>query len=116
VLVVEDESMRPLKLEEELDRCGYSIVGPYYSVVRALGGVPDTEIDLAVLDVNVQDALIFPLVDELAELGVPFVFMVDPASRILLEQYREQPALTKPFDAAALLRLLSDILPPGRAH
>ncbi|HEX5718355.1 MAG TPA: hypothetical protein VF179_19490 [Thermoanaerobaculia bacterium] len=108
--------MRPLKLEEELDRCGYSIVGPYFSVVRALGGVPDTEIDIAVLDVDVQDALIFPLVDELAELGVPYLFLVDPASRILLEQYREQPAITKPFDAAALLRVLGDILPPGRAH
>jgi DNA-binding response OmpR family regulator len=116
VLVVEDESMRPLKLEEKLDRDGYTIVGPYYSVVRALGGLPETEIDAAVLDVDVRDALIFPLVDELAEQGVPFVFLADPASRILLEQYQEQPALTKPFDAAALLHLLGEILPTRRAH
>ena len=108
--------MRPLKLEEQLGRDGYTIVGPYYSVVRALGGLPDAEIDAAVLDVDVRDALIFPLVDELAEQGVPFLFLVDPTSRILLDQYREQPALTKPFDPAALIHLLGDILPPRRAH
>ena len=115
VLVVEDESMRVLNLEEELDRDGYAIVGPYYSVLRALGGIPDEEIDVAILDVDLRGELIFPLVDELAELGVPFVLLAHPDSRILLEQYREQPALTKPFEATALLQLLSDLLPARRA-
>lgn len=111
VLVVADEALRPLKLEEQLGRDGYFVVGPFRSVLGALRGISRQHIDAAVLDNDVRGELIFPLVDELAEKGIPFLFLTHPSSRIILEQYQNRCVVTKPFNPDAVLNALKAMVP-----
>jgi DNA-binding response OmpR family regulator len=72
VLVVEDEMMVSMLIEDMLEDLGCTVVGPAARLDEALALARDTEIDCAVLDVNLGGQPIFPLADYLREKGAPF--------------------------------------------
>jgi CheY-like chemotaxis protein len=75
VLIAEDEFLLADDIASWLERAGATVVGPLPSVERTLArlkGAP--EIDVAVLDINLNGELIYPVADELARRDVPVVF------------------------------------------
>ncbi len=114
ILVVEDDALIALELETELARFGWKIVGPAMSLQEGLNlaehGHP---LNAAVLDVNLNGRLVYPLAQKLQDLGIPFVFctgydVVDPDGRS-----RDVPVMHKPIDMVLLDRQLSTLA--GRA-
>jgi CheY-like chemotaxis protein len=102
VLVVEDEIMIRMLLEGMLTDLGHSVAAETGDIGQAVEFAKQGEFDLAVLDVNLNGNAVTPVVEILAERGVPFIFASGYGQRGLPEAYRAAPMLQKPFQADAL--------------
>jgi CheY-like chemotaxis protein len=112
VLVVEDEMMVAWLLEDLLADLGYAIVGPAASVNQALTMIETEPIDVAVLDVNLNGEMSYPIADALIARGVPFVFVTGYDKNRMLDGYRVFPILQKPFHRSELRDMLAKLLTP----
>ena len=110
VLVVEDEMFVVWLLEDTLADLGCAVVGPASSVTQALAMIDTEAIDAAVLDVNLNGQMSYPIADALAARGVPFVFSTGYDKDRLLDGYRTFPALQKPFHRSDLGDTLAKLL------
>ena len=110
ILVVEDEALVALLLEDMLAEDDAVVVGPAANVEAALALIETEAFDAAVLDVNLDGQMSYPVADALLARAIPFVFSTGYASNRLQEGYREFPALQKPYHATELRRALADVI------
>src|SRR5471032_1295768 len=107
VFVVEDEMLVAWLLEDMLAEIGCAVVGPAASVDQALAMIDAEAIDVAVLDVNLNGEMSYPIADALDARGIPFVFSTGYHKDGLLERYRTVPTLQKPFHLSELNDMLA---------
>jgi CheY-like chemotaxis protein len=112
VLVVEDEMMIAMMLEDLLDGFGCRIVGPAADITKALALIAAKAIDGAMLDVNLAGRAVDPVADELARLGIPFIFVTGYGRRELQENHNSRPTLAKPFRRLELQRIMTATFAP----
>jgi|EndMetStandDraft_4_1072995.scaffolds.fasta_scaffold11838_3 DNA-binding response OmpR family regulator len=75
ILIVEDQALLALELQFAFEDEGAEVIGPALSLPAARQTVIEgTEIDLAVLDVDLAGADVYPVAAMLQQRGVPFVF------------------------------------------
>lgn len=109
ILVVEDEFFLALELEDELSRAGAEVVGPIPDLGEASRQIRADGFDIAVLDINLGGTLVYPLADELAAAGIPFLFAsAYPASDIPV-RHRHRRLVEKPYSVADLLEALAEL-------
>jgi CheY-like chemotaxis protein len=111
ILVVEDEPIVALDLAGVLEGRGATIIGPAYNVAEARWLISRSQIDCAVLDVNLGRESVAPLVRELGELNIPFVFLTGYDERDLSPLWRVHPIVYKPTVEAELIDALRHICP-----
>jgi CheY-like chemotaxis protein len=104
ILIAEDEFLLAAQLEDELIAAGCNLLGPYTSVAKASEASRDTDFDLALLDVNLNGELIYPLADELRARSIPFVLLSGYGASSLPERFRSAPRVAKPHDQVMLFR------------
>ena len=104
ILVAEDEFLVGIQLEEDLRSAGCSIIGPFTTLEIATQASRRERFDLAILDVNLNGNMVYPLADELSARGVPFIFLSGYISANLPERFKQAPQIAKPHDPAALLK------------
>jgi CheY-like chemotaxis protein len=107
--LVEDEMLVAWLLEDMLADLGCAVVGPASSVKQALAMIDAEAIDAAVLDVNLNGQMSYPIADALVARGVPFVFSTGYDKDTLLDGYRTFPVLQKPFHRAELSDTLATL-------
>jgi DNA-binding response OmpR family regulator len=73
ILIVEDEALIALTMECEFQDAGAEIVGPAHDLATAID-LAGSEIDAAVLDINLSGDKVFPAARMLQSRGIPFVF------------------------------------------
>ena len=110
VLVVEDELMIRMLLEGMLTDLGHTVAAEAGAIDEALSIARQAEFDVAVLDVNLNNKPITPVVEVLVERGVPFVFASGYGQRGVPEAYRQSPTLQKPFQIEALAQAIDRAL------
>jgi CheY-like chemotaxis protein len=110
VLVVEDEIMVSWLLEDMLANLGCVVIGPAVRVDQALAIIESEPLDAAVVDLNLNGQISYPVADALAARGVPFVFSSGYSQDRLLEKYRSFPILQKPFHRSELAEVLAKLL------
>lgn len=103
ILIVEDEPLIAMMLEDFLDSLGHKVVGIVDSVASAIGHIDRGGFDLAIVDVQLKGGeKVWPVVDRLADAGVPFVLAtgghVDPPP----PEHAEAPVLAKPYTIDAI--------------
>jgi CheY-like chemotaxis protein len=115
IFVVEDETLVAMLLEDMIGDLGGTIMGSASRVSRALEIVAEraSDIDLAVLDVNLGGEEAFPIAEALAERGVPFAFSTGYGNAGLPAAWRERPTLQKPFTHEQVRAVLTKALRPG---
>jgi len=74
-IVVEDEPLVRLMTEDILTAIGCVIVGSASSLAVALTCIATTEIDLAVLDINLAGTDVYPAAELLRTKGTPIIFV-----------------------------------------
>jgi len=111
ILVVEDEPLVAALLEEMLLDFGICVVGPAYSVGKALELAERAALDGAVLDVNIQSKDVDPIAGVLRSRGVPFVLATGYGAAAA--QARQVPVIEKPYTRDALAAALTAMLEAG---
>ena len=109
VLVVEDEMMVSMLIEDMLTDLGCSVVGPASRLDEAFELAKTSDLDCAVLDVNLGGQPIFPLADLLRERGRPFAFATGYGDAGLRDVDKGSPVLQKPFREGDLARVLGEL-------
>ena len=97
-------------LEDMLTDLGCAVIGPAGNVNQALAMIEAELIDAAVLDVNLNGEMSYPVADALTARGVPFVFVTGYDKDRMLNGYRALPVLQKPFHRSELTDTLAQLL------
>src|SRR5215218_9050375 len=113
LLLVEDNFLVAEHMRDMLVRHGCEVVGPAPRVAKALELLEgSTALDGAMLDVNLQGELCFPIARALARRGVPFLFLTGyEAGSIIPAEFGDAPIVPKPVDESDLLATIRDIFP-----
>jgi CheY-like chemotaxis protein len=110
-LVVEDEYFIADDIRQALVALGAQVLGPFADVQDADAIlISGTQIDIALLDVNVRSEMVFPLARALRSRGVPFVFMTGYGRASLGAEFQDVELWQKPLDLANALRSLTNML------
>ena len=122
VLIVEDEVLLAMHLEDMLSALGHEVVGQATRIDKAIELARESDIDFAVLDINVAGTMSFPVADILRQRGIPFTFATGYGAEGLMDGYGDFPVLRKPYGQEDLERAIaqafhglsrSDAVPPG---
>jgi DNA-binding response OmpR family regulator len=99
VLVLEDETLVSMMVEDMLADLACEVIGPFARLDQAMEAVAALKqpIDVALLDVNLGRQQSFPLAEILRDKGVPFVFTTGYDDSGIPAEWRDRPALRKPF-------------------
>jgi CheY-like chemotaxis protein len=108
VLVAEDEPLLALDIACALKDAGATVVGPALRVERALELAVAERLSCGILDVNLRNALVFPVADALRQKGVGIVFYTSEGdSDGLRREWPFAQVLSKPARAGALVSAIS---------
>lgn len=116
VLLVEDEVLVAMHTEGLLVDIGCEAVEVASSVPQALALIERTPPDVALLDVNVRNVMVFPVAEKLAAAGIPFAFATGYGRSHLLLDWQHYPILQKPLEMAGLERALKHALSKAAAR
>ena len=112
VLVVEDEWLIALDLADEVTAAGYEVIGPVLSVSAALELLDTVGPDAALLDVNLDGEMSYPIAEILAARSIPFIFVSGYAAGQIRADFRDIPLLGKPVQPRTLQLELDRMLQP----
>jgi len=112
VLLVEDEFLLSAVLSADLQESGFDVLGPFATVAAAMDAVQSESFDCAILDINLRGELVYPLAEELARQGIPFLFLSGYEAINVPQSFRGHARLAKPADPAILLRAVQTLLRP----
>jgi DNA-binding NtrC family response regulator len=97
ILIVEDQYLIAADLSRALEMLGGVIVGPVASSEAARVQLAQSDVDLAFLDIHLDEEMVFPLADELEQRGIPFIFATGHDAAILPDRFKSKFRLEKPF-------------------
>jgi DNA-binding response OmpR family regulator len=103
ILIVEDNALVAEVIAEALIDNGYEVVGPAQSLSAGLELAQDTDLDGALLDVDLAGRFCFPIAHVLADRNVPFLFLTGyHDASVIPSDLRSTWRLTKPFHVSDL--------------
>jgi PAS domain S-box-containing protein len=104
ILLVEDETLLALELDEVFSSAGSKVIGPFANLAKATQAARGEPIDVAILDTNLNGEMVYPLAEELATRGIPFLFLTGYDASNLPDRFRSISRVSKPFDRANLVQ------------
>ena len=105
--------MVAMLLEELLLELGCHVVDIAARVDTALASIAERCFDVAILDVNLEGELSYPVADELEFRGIPFLFATGYGAQAMPERYHRHTILQKPFRKQEFEQALLKALPEG---
>lgn len=110
VFLVEDEVMIRMMVADMLEELGYRVAAEAGEINEAIRLAESAEFDIAILDVNVNGKVISPVASVLDARNRPFIFATGYGAQGLPEEYRDRPALQKPFQMETLAQIIQSTL------
>jgi CheY-like chemotaxis protein len=105
LLLIEDEALVGMMMKDTLSELGFQVIGPYSTVADATAAIVEEDFNAAILDVNLDGELAYPLADMVAARGVPFVFVTGYSADGIDGRYAHVPVLQKPIERQQLERM-----------
>jgi len=103
ILVVEDNIVTAERLSSALKGAGCTVVGPAPDLDQAMRLARWSALDGALLDLSLRGAHSIPVAALLKDRGVPFLFMVESESPLIIPaELRSAPQLSRPLDSELL--------------
>lgn len=115
VLIVEDRFLLADDLRRDLIVHGASIIGPASTVDGARSLVNGSDVDLAVLDIDLRGRAVYPLAEELQDRGIPVVFASGMPKSLMPRRWAAEPFVGKPISIRRLVAAIEQAL-NGRAE
>lgn len=110
-MIAEDNLILAMELEDILLSCGADTVDVASSLSDGKTIAEQSELDFAILDVNLGSATSFPIADILAERGVPFGFATGYGEELKVpKSLGERKCLAKPYDRDSIQSFLREAL------
>ena len=117
ILIVEDEAVVAMLLEDMLMDLGHEVVAAFGRFDQALGAAGSLDLDLAILDVNLNGVLTYPVAETLKARSIPVIFATGYGAEGLREDWRTVPVIQKPFQIRdlqkAIARATNGVRQPG---
>jgi CheY-like chemotaxis protein len=110
ILIVEDEYFIAADLRRALQRENVVVIGPTGDLNEALALARNENVDAAVLDLNLDGIMSYPVADELSNRSVPFLFLTGYDDWSLPDAYRAFPRLSKPSPTASVVRAVGQLV------
>ena len=111
ILVVEDNFLMAEVICDFVSACGLEPIGPAATVETGLRLAVGDGIDGAVLDINLQGRMCFPICSVLTRRNVPFIFLSGYAgTQLVPNEYRSVRQIEKPFVPEDLETALQDMV------
>jgi CheY-like chemotaxis protein len=110
ILIVEDEMLIALNLEDMLVQLGHIVVAMATRTPEALKLAAESDIDLAILDLNLSGLSSLPVADVLRSRGIPFMFATGYGSNGLTESYLNEVVLGKPYGVSDLQNAINNVI------
>ncbi|MBB6091679.1 DNA-binding response OmpR family regulator [Povalibacter uvarum] len=108
VLLIEDEYLVAMDMSNSLERAGATVIGPVGSVEEALRLVEEVpDIDIAIVDIRLQDADAFPVAEALEDRNIPFIFATGYDRNVVPQRFTHVPWCPKPLDLQILATALA---------
>lgn len=107
VLVVEDEALVAMTMCDDLAELGCRIVGPYGDLGRATQAAMSEAFDIALVDINLNSKMSYPLVDWLIALKVPTALVTAYDQEGIPDRFKRLLLMAKPYSLSGLTSLLS---------
>jgi PAS domain S-box-containing protein len=105
VMIVEDEALVAMVVTESLTNLGCSVVGPFSRCADAIAAIEADEIDAAILDVNLDGEMVYPLAEMLTARDVPFIFVTGYGAESIDRRFTHIPVIQKPIERHILQRI-----------
>jgi len=109
VLIVEDEPFISCDLAQGVEDAGGVVIGPAATVIQALALIKETSPEAAILDVNLPDGHVGPVLDAIGHVAVVIHTGVGLPPD-LKQRFPEVPIYFKPTPAAVLTSRLVSLL------
>ena len=111
ILIVEDQHVIAEQVARILRDAGCAVAGPAATLEHAVRLAEQEPLDAAVLDINLDGAMVWPVTEVLGARGVPFLFATGYAETLGAPPgVRDTPRIEKPIEAARLRAALADLL------
>ncbi len=104
VLVAEDELIVGYDLCDTVAEAGYVVEGPYDDLSSAMLAYQKNKPDIAILDVQLGDGIVYPLAEQMMAENVPVIFHSGQLSPCeVAERFPQAQALAKPCPPAEVI-------------
>lgn len=106
ILVLEDEPIIAMALEDAIAEAGAVpvIAG---SIEQAEAIIAESQVDIAVLDVNIHGKQSYTVALELGRRGIPFVFASGYGTTVHPPEFVDVPTVGKPYQIASIAEALA---------
>ncbi len=109
ILLVEDDLYLAGFLEQAITDLGHDVTHAY-SVLDALGQLETGTFDMAVLDVELRDGVVFPVADKLAAANTPYLFASAVYGQLVPVRHQHARFVAKPFHVEELQSAVQEML------
>jgi len=99
-----------MMVADMLEELGYKVAAEAGDIAEAMRLAQATEFDIAILDVNVNGKVITPVAELITARNRPFIFATGYGSSGLPQEYRDRPALQKPFQLETLAQVIASTM------
>lgn len=111
ILVAEDELIVAFDLRDTFEEAGYEVEGPHAGISSAMLACQKSKPDLAILDIQLDDGIVYALAQKLVDENVPVIFhMGQDARDEVARRFPGAATLTKPCPPADMLRTIHSVL------
>jgi two-component sensor histidine kinase/DNA-binding response OmpR family regulator len=108
LLLVEDEALTGMMMSDMLTELGFDVIGPFGRLADAMAAVRREDFHAAVLDVNLDGEMVYPVADAVVARGVPFVFVTGYGAEGIDRRFAQIPVLQKPIERQMLQSVFAD--------
>lgn len=98
VPIVEDETLLAFEFDELFNSASANVIGPFANLVQATQAARGYAIDVAILNTNLNDEMVYPLAEEMTTRRIPFLFLTGYDAYNLPDCFRAVPRMSRPFD------------------
>ena len=111
LLLVEDETLILLNLKSTLNDLGWEVAHMAAKIGTAIDIARTGSFDAAIIDINLDGSMTYPVADILKARAIPFAFTTGYGKNGIDTAYSKVPILPKPFSRDQLETLLNGLLP-----